>query len=194
VPLLRSYWVLPLLIATSPAHPEESPNQQPVTGQILGGSILVHPSILVGTSWSATLLVTLPMCAYHSIVSGLCQRGQMSFVSSVWGPTCDGLDRLLKDVMLPELQDGDWLYFKDMGAYTLAAGSCFNGIPRPRVYYIAAINIGYAYHTTKISRTLYHTNKMNFNQHTFHPIRVPSIRGRHKVLNIATDSVFSQRW
>ena len=26
---------------------------------------------------------------------------------------------------------GDWVYFRCMGAYTLAAGSTFNGMPRP---------------------------------------------------------------
>ena len=37
---------------------------------------------------------------------------------------------------LPEIFIGDWLYFNNMGAYTLAAGSTFNGMPRPRVYYV----------------------------------------------------------
>lgn len=65
----------------------------------------------------------------------------MTFKSSIWGPTCDGLDKILEEVELPELEDGDWIYFKDMGSYTLAAGSCFNGIPKPRVYYIAEVNL-----------------------------------------------------
>ena len=56
--------------------------------------------------------------------------------SSVWGPTCDGLDCVLPSVSLPELSPGDWLYFNNMGAYTMAAGSTFNGMPRPRVYYV----------------------------------------------------------
>ena len=37
---------------------------------------------------------------------------------------------------LPEIFIGDWLYFNNMGAYTLAAGSTFNGMPRPGVYYV----------------------------------------------------------
>eukprot|EP00245_Coleochaete_scutata_P010262 TRINITY_DN3568_c0_g1_i1.p1 TRINITY_DN3568_c0_g1~~TRINITY_DN3568_c0_g1_i1.p1 ORF type:complete len:857 (-),score=197.68 TRINITY_DN3568_c0_g1_i1:551-3121(-) len=47
--------------------------------------------------------------------------------STVFGPTCDGLDTLLRDVWLPKLQCGDWLVFPRMGAYTAAAGSGFNG-------------------------------------------------------------------
>lgn len=65
--------------------------------------------------------------------------GGMEYNCSIWGPTCDGLDCLLRDYKMPELYDGDWLFFKDMGSYTLAAGSCFNGIPRPRVYYVAEV-------------------------------------------------------
>ena len=54
----------------------------------------------------------------------------------MWGPTCDGLDCVLPSVLLPDLSPGDWLYFHNMGAYTLAAGSTFNGMPRPRVHYV----------------------------------------------------------
>ena len=54
-------------------------------------------------------------------------------VRSVWGPTCDGLDCVLPEVELPDLEIGAWLYFRNMGAYTLAAGSTFNGMPRPGV-------------------------------------------------------------
>ena len=60
------------------------------------------------------------------------ERGSVA-VRSVWGPTCDGLDCVLPEVELPDLEIGAWLYFRNMGAYTLAAGSTFNGMPRPGV-------------------------------------------------------------
>ena len=57
--------------------------------------------------------------------------------STVFGPTCDGLDRVCDCVPLPDLTAGrDWLTFAGMGDYTLAAGSSFNGIARPSVYHI----------------------------------------------------------
>ena len=31
---------------------------------------------------------------------------------------------------------GDWVYFRCMGAYTLAAGSTFNGMPRPSTVHV----------------------------------------------------------
>ncbi|CAB3229560.1 unnamed protein product [Arctia plantaginis] len=52
---------------------------------------------------------------------------------SVWGPTCDGLDCVLPSTRLPPLRLGDWLVFRDMGAYTLPVASSFNGFPVPRV-------------------------------------------------------------
>lgn len=47
--------------------------------------------------------------------------------STVFGPTCDGLDTVMENVWLPHLECGDWLVFPRMGAYTKAAASTFNG-------------------------------------------------------------------
>jgi ornithine decarboxylase len=59
------------------------------------------------------------------------------YKSTVFGPTCDSLDCIAKDFDLPELQVGEWLYFKSMGAYTVAAASPFNGFrSHPTMYYI----------------------------------------------------------
>merc|ERR1711915_362068 len=58
------------------------------------------------------------------------------YTSSVWGPTCDGLDCVLETVELPDLDIGDWVFFSNMGAYTSAAGSTFNGMPRPNTYHV----------------------------------------------------------
>ncbi|KAL5015904.1 hypothetical protein ScPMuIL_005493, partial [Solemya velum] len=61
--------------------------------------------------------------------------------SSVWGPTCDGLDCVLEDCQLPELSVGDWIYFDNMGAYSIVLGSNFNGMPRPRYFYYCQADI-----------------------------------------------------
>jgi len=55
--------------------------------------------------------------------------------STFFGPTCDSLDVLVKCVPFPNLQIGDWVYFPNMGAYTMAAGSTFNGFERLKVHY-----------------------------------------------------------
>ncbi|XP_063237116.1 antizyme inhibitor 2-like [Bacillus rossius redtenbacheri] len=56
--------------------------------------------------------------------------------SSVWGPTCDSMDLVLEDVLLPALDVGDWLMFESMGAYTLVASTTFNGFPTSKVHII----------------------------------------------------------
>jgi len=58
------------------------------------------------------------------------------YTCSLWGPTCDGLDCIVKDCRLPELDTGDWLIFNDMGAYTMSAASTFNGMPKPKCYHV----------------------------------------------------------
>eukprot|EP01068_Selenidium_serpulae_P011750 Selendium_serpulae@DN5719_c0_g1_i1.p1 len=55
--------------------------------------------------------------------------------SNVFGQTCDGLDCILKDVLLPRLEVGDWLMFRNMGAYTSSAASNFNGFAKPKARY-----------------------------------------------------------
>lgn len=58
--------------------------------------------------------------------------------STIWGPTCDSADVVYKDVMLPQLRNGDWLMFPNAGAYTIAGACDFNGIiaTKPSTYYI----------------------------------------------------------
>lgn len=58
-----------------------------------------------------------------------------TFESSIWGPTCDSMDCITKEAKLPDMDIGDWLYFENMGAYTVAAASEFNGFSLSRVFY-----------------------------------------------------------
>lgn len=52
----------------------------------------------------------------------------------VAGPTCDSVDILMRDEMLPEdIQEGDFIYIPNAGAYTTAYASNFNGFPLPDV-------------------------------------------------------------
>ncbi|KAI8882632.1 alanine racemase C-terminal domain-like protein, partial [Backusella circina FSU 941] len=57
------------------------------------------------------------------------------FECSTWGPTCDSIDCVNKSVKLPLLEPGDWLYFENMGAYTICAASQFNGFKKTEVFY-----------------------------------------------------------
>lgn len=60
-----------------------------------------------------------------------------TYKATIFGPTCDSMDCIGKDLDLPELEVGEWLIFKNMGAYTVAAASPFNGFRScPTLYYI----------------------------------------------------------
>lgn len=48
--------------------------------------------------------------------------------ADVFGATCDGLDTVSRDIKIPRAEVGDWLLFPDMGAYTIAGATTFNGI------------------------------------------------------------------
>jgi len=50
------------------------------------------------------------------------------------GPTCDSMDVIAKQVLLPELAVGDKVYIPSAGAYTTAYASRFNGFLLPRTY------------------------------------------------------------
>ena len=51
---------------------------------------------------------------------------------------CESGDVLIDAVALPEPHAGDVLAVPATGAYTLALGSTYNGVPRPAVVLVAA--------------------------------------------------------
>jgi ornithine decarboxylase len=69
-------------------------------------------------------------CQYHfrSLKKGATQ------IASVFGPTCDALDVVSVAEDLPvNLQLGDLLYSENIGAYSIASATGFNGMPLPKV-------------------------------------------------------------
>lgn len=59
----------------------------------------------------------------------LTQHGEPMVDAVIWGSTCDGFDKIIDNAKLPILSIGDWIQWKNMGAYTQAGASHFNGIP-----------------------------------------------------------------
>jgi ornithine decarboxylase len=57
-------------------------------------------------------------------------------VSAVFGPTCDALDTISVAEELPELELGDFLYAENIGAYSLASSTNFNGFPPAKIVHI----------------------------------------------------------
>jgi ornithine decarboxylase len=57
-------------------------------------------------------------------------------ISAVFGPTCDALDTISQAEALPELKLGDLVYSENIGAYTHASSTWFNGFPPAKVCHI----------------------------------------------------------
>jgi ornithine decarboxylase len=57
-------------------------------------------------------------------------------ISAVFGPTCDAFDTITLSAELPELEINDLVYSENMGAYTIASSTFFNGFPPAKVVHI----------------------------------------------------------
>jgi ornithine decarboxylase len=82
---------------------------------------------------------------YHTfsgIIFDHCQYHLTSFrkgkaeVSAVFGQTCDGLDCISQSELLPELEIEDLVYSENIGAYSNASATWFNGFPPAKVVHV----------------------------------------------------------
>ncbi len=68
----------------------------------------------------------------HYPVDALNWEGER-FPAVLAGPTCDSIDVISQDLMLPRLENGDLIIGRMMGAYTIATATEFNFFPKARV-------------------------------------------------------------
>jgi len=82
---------------------------------------------------------------YHTfsgIVFDHCQYRLKAFkkgpteICSVFGQTCDGLDVISYSEELPELEIGDLVYAENIGAYSSASATWFNGFPPAKLVHV----------------------------------------------------------
>lgn len=71
-------------------------------------------------------------CPYHVRAF---KRGPTQ-ICSVFGPTCDALDTISLAEELPDLELDDLLYSENIGAYSTASSTCFNGFPPAKVVHV----------------------------------------------------------
>jgi ornithine decarboxylase len=57
-------------------------------------------------------------------------------ICSVFGPTCDALDTVSRAEQLPNLKLGELLYARNVGAYTTASATTFNGFAMAKVVHV----------------------------------------------------------
>jgi ornithine decarboxylase len=73
-------------------------------------------------------------CHYHLKAF----RKGPTLISAVFGPTCDALDTISLAEELPDLQLEDLVYSENIGAYSHASSTYFNGFPPAKVVHINA--------------------------------------------------------
>ena len=61
------------------------------------------------------------------------RQGEPRLPSVLAGPTCDSIDVIAENLMLPQLKAGDLIVGRSMGAYTWASASEFNFFPKATV-------------------------------------------------------------
>ncbi|MCC6858764.1 MAG: type III PLP-dependent enzyme [Bryobacterales bacterium] len=71
-------------------------------------------------------------CPYHFKTF---RRGRTE-ISAVFGQTCDGLDTISHAEELPELEIEDLVYSENIGAYSNASSTWFNGFPPAKVVHL----------------------------------------------------------
>jgi ornithine decarboxylase len=71
-------------------------------------------------------------CPYHFKAF---KRGKAE-ISAVFGQTCDGLDTISRAEDLPDLEIGDLVYSENIGAYSNASATWFNGFPPAKVVHV----------------------------------------------------------
>jgi len=73
-------------------------------------------------------------CPYHLKAF----RKGPTAISAVYGPTCDALDTVSLAEDLPDLDLGDLVYSENIGAYSHASSTYFNGFPPAKVVHVNA--------------------------------------------------------
>uniref|UniRef100_A0A914Q644 ornithine decarboxylase n=1 Tax=Panagrolaimus davidi TaxID=227884 RepID=A0A914Q644_9BILA len=59
------------------------------------------------------------------------------FPATIWGPTCDSADLVESLTYHRKLNIGEWLFWDEIGAYSISTVVEFNGFPKAKLYYFA---------------------------------------------------------
>src|SRR5512136_1939441 len=72
----------------------------------------------------------------HCTYPVLSFKDEETQISAVFGPTCDAFDTVTLSADLPELEVNDLVYSENIGAYSIASSTWFNGFPPAKVVHI----------------------------------------------------------
>ena len=105
--------------------PRRRPSSAARSAKVAGGT----------TSTTACTARTTASCSITRCTRSRCLDRERAGArpSVLAGPTCDSIDVVREDIPLPELQIGDLVVGRMMGAYTACSATDFNFIPRARI-------------------------------------------------------------
>uniref|UniRef100_H3D923 ornithine decarboxylase n=1 Tax=Tetraodon nigroviridis TaxID=99883 RepID=H3D923_TETNG len=60
---------------------------------------------------------------------------EQRYRSVIWGPTCDCVDKIIDNYMIPDLRVGDWFLIEKIGAYSISSRTDYNGFEKAHIYF-----------------------------------------------------------
>ncbi len=148
-PIPYPEWVPPFQVFARPIREivsEYFPKMKVIAepGRFIIGNAVVLISSVIGRSKRAGVdWVFIDDSIYHTFSGKLYDDAEYpivhfrekepSRITVIGGRTCDSHDVLYQSVLLPEMKIGDIIVFLNVGAYTLASASKFNGFDPPKL-------------------------------------------------------------
>ena len=71
--------------------------------------------------------------------NGRCNKNEKKYQSTIFGPSCDSMDKMYDDYLLKEMNIMDKVVIPCFGAYTGAAASGFNGFLKSKSRYVMTL-------------------------------------------------------
>ncbi len=117
---------------------------------IVGGAAILVSTVIARVNRGGSNWLFLDAGVYNALFEALAIQGSTRYqvisakqgawsrpeIYSLAGPTGDSADIVARDVILPhDIGTGDRLIFYNVGAYSVAVTSRFNGFPKPNVLF-----------------------------------------------------------
>ena len=72
------------------------------------------------------------------------KRSEQKYKTTIWGPTCDSIDKVCENIDMEMLEIGDIMYYENMGAYTIPLRTPFNAFQTTKMAYFLSEDDRYA--------------------------------------------------
>ena len=119
----------------SESHGNEEDNSQSEKARIESADNIYYINDGIYGTFNAIIFDHKIFIVHYLQLNGKKSTGEQ-FKSVIFGPTCDSIDCIAHAIDLPLLSIGDVLWFPDVGSYTNACASNFNGFQTKKFVFI----------------------------------------------------------